>query len=249
MDAEPPPAREAPGAQPAVSPPEAPSAQPPRALEPPRHEGRPEPAAQPRAKLAIVIDDLGHSLGETQRFLALGYPLTYSILPDVPHARDSAALVHAAGGQYIIHLPMQPFDYPRENPGPYPLLLSQSLDETARRLRSGRSGAIGVVVPAEPGRFDPFFLGMLAAVGPLLAKAGLSLVMMSGRPGPEEMHAYRHRVESHRVEGVLLARTRRRDPRIAYLMERKIPFVAHGRTETRRAYAHLDLDGLFALAR
>jgi LacI family transcriptional regulator, galactose operon repressor len=116
-------------------------------------------------------------------------------------------------------------------------------NETARRLRTGRSGAIGVVVPAEPGRFDPFFLGMLAAIGPLLAEAGLGLVMMLGRPGPEEMQAYRHLVESHRVEGVLLARTRRRDPRIAYLLERKIPFVAHGRTETRRAYAYLDLDG------
>ncbi len=116
-------------------------------------------------------------------------------------------------------------------------------NETARRLRSGRSGAVGVVVPAEPGRFDPFFLGMLAEVGPRLGKAGLGLVMMSGRPGREEMQAYRHLVEGHRVEGVLIARTRVIDPRVAYLLERGVPFVAHGRTETRRAYAHLDLDG------
>lgn len=117
-----------------ASPAERPGSRPPRALEPPLPQGRPLPHAPARARLAIVIDDLGHSLGETRRFLALGYPLTYSILPDVPHARDSAALVRAAGGQYIIHLPMQPFDYPRENPGPYPLLLSQSLAETAHRL-------------------------------------------------------------------------------------------------------------------
>ncbi|HTU56659.1 MAG TPA: substrate-binding domain-containing protein [Acetobacteraceae bacterium] len=116
-------------------------------------------------------------------------------------------------------------------------------NETARRLQSGRSGAVGVVVPAEPGRFDPFFLGMLASIGPLLAREGLALVMMSGRPGAEEMHAYRHLVEEHRVDGVLLARTRRRDPRIAYLLQSFVPFVAHGRTETRRAYAHLDIDG------
>ena len=116
-------------------------------------------------------------------------------------------------------------------------------NETARRLQSGRSGAVGVVVPAEPGRFDPFFLGMLASIGPLLARQGLALVMMSGRPGAEEMHAYRHLVEEHRVDGVLLARTRRHDPRIAYLLHSFVPFVAHGRTETRRAYAHLDIDG------
>ena len=71
---------------------------PPRTTEPPRHEGRPSRRAPGPARLAIVIDDLGYTLEATQRFLALGYPLTYSILPDVPHAQESAALVHAAGG-------------------------------------------------------------------------------------------------------------------------------------------------------
>ncbi|MGH7104195.1 MAG: LacI family DNA-binding transcriptional regulator [Acetobacteraceae bacterium] len=116
-------------------------------------------------------------------------------------------------------------------------------NQTARRLRSGRSGAVGVVVPAEPGSFDPFFLGMLAAIGPLLAKAGLGLVMMSGRPGREEMQAYRHLVEWHRVEAVLIARTRVNDPRIAYLQDHEIPLVTHGRSVTRRPCAYVDLDG------
>jgi uncharacterized protein len=108
---------------------------PPATSEPPRHEGRPPREAAEPARLAIVIDDLGHAVEATQRFIALGYPITYSILPDVPYARESAALVREAGGQYIIHLPMQPFDFPRENPGPYPLLLAQGMEETARRLR------------------------------------------------------------------------------------------------------------------
>jgi hypothetical protein len=82
----------------------------------------------------VVIDDIGHALDVTERFLALDYPLTYSVLPDVPLARAAAARIHAAGREHLVHLPMQPFDYPAQEPGPRPLLLSQDLRETVRRL-------------------------------------------------------------------------------------------------------------------
>jgi uncharacterized protein len=114
---------------------EAPAGGPPRAGEPPRHEGRPPRAGQARARLAIVIDDLGFTLEPVERLLAMGYPITYSILPNGSHSRETGELVHRSGGRYIIHMPMQPFDYPRENPGPNSLLLSQGMEETARRVR------------------------------------------------------------------------------------------------------------------
>jgi LacI family transcriptional regulator, galactose operon repressor len=122
-------------------------------------------------------------------------------------------------------------------------------NQVARRLRSGRSGTVGIVVPAEPGSFDLFFLAMLGAIGPLLSRAGLDLVMMGAPPGEAEMHAYRHLVEHHRVDGILLARTRVDDPRVAYLLDRGICFVTHGRTLTNNAHASLDLDGEAAFAR
>ena len=112
---------------------------PPRAPEPPRHEGRPQRrpplAGHAAARLAIVIDDLGNNLEWTERFLALRQPLTYSILPAVAATQASAARVRAAHGEYIVHMPMQPFDFPREDPGPEPLLLGQGMEATARRVR------------------------------------------------------------------------------------------------------------------
>jgi LacI family transcriptional regulator len=114
----------------------------------------------------------------------------------------------------------------------------------ARRLRRGRSEAVGVVLPAEPGHFDdPFFLRILAAIGPALSRAGLDMLVMTAPPGEDELRAYRHLIEGRRVDGVILARTRRWDTRIAYLIDCGAPFVAHGRTETSRPYAHVDIDG------
>jgi LacI family transcriptional regulator len=117
-------------------------------------------------------------------------------------------------------------------------------NQLARRLRSGRSEAIGIVLPVAAGQFnDPFFLRLLAAVGPPLQRAGLDLLVMTARPGAEELRAYRHLIEGRRVDGMLLARTRRQDARIRYLLDRGTPFVAHGRSEEPRPFAFIDVDG------
>jgi LacI family transcriptional regulator len=117
-------------------------------------------------------------------------------------------------------------------------------NQLARRLRHGRNEAVGIVLPTEVGQFgDPFFLRLLAAVGPSLERAGLDLLVMTARPGAEELRAYRHLIEGRRVDGMLLARTRRRDARIAYLLDHGGAFVAHGRSEEDRPFAFIDIDG------
>ena len=71
--------------------------------------------------------------------------------------------------------------------------LSYRPNQAARRLRRGRSEAVGVVLPGAPGQFDdPFFLRMLGAIGPLLDRARLDLLVTTARPGADEMRAYRH---------------------------------------------------------
>jgi LacI family transcriptional regulator len=116
-------------------------------------------------------------------------------------------------------------------------------NQLARRLQSGRSGAVGMVLPTAPGYFDdPFFMRMLAAIGPALAAAELDLLVMTASPGTQELKAYRHLAEVHRIDGMLLARTCRHDHRIGYLIDQQVPFVAHGRCNERRPYAHVDID-------
>lgn len=115
---------------------------------------------------------------------------------------------------------------------------------TARRLRAGVSDAVGVVLPTGPGQLeDAFFLRLLGAIGPRLSAGGLDLMVGAARAGEEEMALYRHLVDNRRVDGFVVARARRHDPRVACLLDRGVPFVLFGRTEERRAYAFVDVDG------
>lgn len=113
-----------------------------------------------------------------------------------------------------------------------------------QRLRTGRANAIGMVFPTPKGHFaDPFFFELLAGVGEALNEAGLDLLISTCPPGDSELDLYRRLVKEQKVDGLIIARTRRHDSRIAYLLEEGIPFVVHGRSETKGNYSWLDIDG------
>ncbi len=118
----------------------------------------------------------------------------------------------------------------------------------ARRLKSGRAEAIGLVMPIDSdGRAYPFFLEMIAGIGERLAAERLDLTLVTAREGAEELEAYKRLAAGRRVDGVIVARTRRQDARIAYLLDRSFPFVAHGRTQEKRPYPFLDMDGTYGI--
>src|SRR6185312_9583901 len=66
-----------------------------------------DPAPPRKAVIAVVIDDLGNSLEEGRRVVALPGPVACSILPhtiDGPHIAD---LAHAADKEVLLHLPLE----------------------------------------------------------------------------------------------------------------------------------------------
>jgi len=88
---------------------------------------------EPReVRLAIVIDDVGYSLSGLKEFLALPYPLAFSVLPDLPHSREAGRLIAAAGKELLVHLPMEPSS--GSNPGPGAVLTAQSDEEILELL-------------------------------------------------------------------------------------------------------------------
>jgi polysaccharide deacetylase 2 family uncharacterized protein YibQ len=68
------------------------------------------------AKLALIVDDCGQWIDTERGFVALGVPLTMSVLPDVPYTSTIAKEADAAGKGVMLHLPMETLS--GLNPGP-----------------------------------------------------------------------------------------------------------------------------------
>jgi polysaccharide deacetylase 2 family uncharacterized protein YibQ len=58
-------------------------------------------------RLAIIIDDLGYDRSAADAVLALGFPLTVSVLPHLPLSSELAEEAQRRGDQVMLHLPME----------------------------------------------------------------------------------------------------------------------------------------------
>ncbi len=104
---------------------------PPAVVAPQADTSRTSPPGHPRPEkqglLAVIIDDAGYNLGELQAFLDLPGPMTIAVLPNLPHSREAARRVLAAGKDLILHCPMEATG--GEDPGPGALRVDQSPGE------------------------------------------------------------------------------------------------------------------------
>ena len=85
-------------------------------------------------KIAIIIDDIGYNKKIVDKFLDLDAVLTFSILPYSPFQESIARAAHSKGFGVMLHLPMEPNEYPKVNPGPGTLLTSMSPDRLINQL-------------------------------------------------------------------------------------------------------------------
>ncbi len=112
------------------------------------HGTPPPPAAigpGEEALVALVIDDLGRSLGDVEALAALGVPVTYAVLPFESRTPQVAAALSGRGAEILLHLPMEAAG--GSDPGPGTLLRAMSAAELAagtRRALAAVPGAVGV---------------------------------------------------------------------------------------------------------
>lgn len=118
----------------------------------------------------------------------------------------------------------------------------------ARALVSGRSGFVGLVLPIRgPNLVDSFLGEFVTGLGEGLVPHGSDLILATAAEGQSELSVLRHLVESGRADGVVITRIAETDERLCYLLERKVPFVSHGRLhDSDHAYNWLDTDGAHA---
>lgn len=86
-----------------------------------------------RPRIALIIDDIGYSPSRTRQFLSLGIPITYAILPRLPHTQELAREIHDEGHEILLHQPMEPFDRSL-HPGPGALYVGDEGGRIARTM-------------------------------------------------------------------------------------------------------------------
>jgi uncharacterized protein len=109
---------------------------------------KPLPGKPNAPRIAIVIGGLGISSSLTAAALSeLPGPVTFAV---PPYGRELDALVtrmRGAGHEVLLQVPMEPFDYPDNDPGPQTLLTTLGAEQNAERLRwlmSRFQGYVGI---------------------------------------------------------------------------------------------------------
>lgn len=92
-------------------------------------------SANGRPKVALVVGGLGLNARVTQRAIdELPAEVTLSFVPYADNLQGWINKARAAGHEVILEIPMEPFDYPDNDPGPHTLLSTAPADENVRRL-------------------------------------------------------------------------------------------------------------------
>lgn len=124
-------------------------------------------------------------------------------------------------------------------------------DEVARQLRSQRTYTLGLILPAHDHSFsEGFFHQLMRGIGDTAGAARYDVLIGAGAPGDDELATYKRIVGGNRVDGMILARTRQHDERIAYLRRIGHPFVVSGRTapDEESDFPYIDVDSQAGIA-
>ena len=108
---------------------------------------RPQPPANARGRLAILLDDAGQNDGLVAAASALPAEIGIAVLPFLPKSAETATALYKAGHEIWLHLPMEPQNYPKNDPGPGAILVSMSTDELRTTVHSALNNiphAVGV---------------------------------------------------------------------------------------------------------
>jgi LacI family transcriptional regulator len=119
---------------------------------------------------------------------------------------------------------------------------------SALRLATGRAGAIGLVLRGAD-ELGPHMSEFLSGVGSHMASQEIDVLVTTVATQQEEMAAYRRLAASQKVDAVILHSPTTHDVRAELLLELKIPFILHGRTDIGQPHAWLDIDNSGALER
>ena len=114
---------------------------------------------------------------------------------------------------------------------------------SARKLVSGRSGIVGLVLPGVPARqFDSLFVQIVGGLSQHFSARNMQFVLHISDPGDDPVRVYERLVNSGSLDGFVVLEPVANDPRLAFLRSRSVPFVLHGRMGPQPDHPFFDID-------
>jgi len=103
-----------------------------------------EPSEGPVPRLALVLFGFGDDLDEARRTFDLPLPFAVALAPDVKTSSAMFRAAHEKGREVVLHIPLEPVNYPQLNPGPGALLVTTKPDRVTGTVRRwlDRSGPV-----------------------------------------------------------------------------------------------------------
>jgi DNA-binding LacI/PurR family transcriptional regulator len=122
-------------------------------------------------------------------------------------------------------------------------------NQIARNMRAKRSHMIGYSwVPTAPNQVNHILDQFLSSMVIEAEAAGYHLLPFPFREGEAQVDDYRELINTGRVDAFVLSSVNYNDPRLDFLLERKFPFVAFGRSNPELDFPYVDVDGAAGLA-
>ncbi|MER8959222.1 LacI family DNA-binding transcriptional regulator [Mesorhizobium sp. M0701] len=113
-----------------------------------------------------------------------------------------------------------------------------------RALKTGRTQTLTAVLPMETRDHLSDLLKLPLIEGMTLAarQAGYSLSIYSTTPDDDPVESVQRQLQAHSADGLIITRLVSADPRVKLLLDKRMPFVAFGRTDLDIAYPYVDVD-------
>ncbi len=92
-----------------------------------------------------MLDDFGASWTNVDRCLSLPNAVAIAVIPHLPASRRVAQAAADRGFDIVLHQPMEPHEFPKENPGKYGIYVNQSAGEIAALIAENIS-TLGVPI-------------------------------------------------------------------------------------------------------
>jgi LacI family transcriptional regulator len=116
---------------------------------------------------------------------------------------------------------------------------------TARKLATGKSGIVGLVLPQVPtAPEDTLFVQIVGGLSRHFSRRQMQFVLHIAAPEDDIIDVYHRLINSGSIDGFVVLEPRRDDNRITFLRERGVPFVVHGRHEAEPDYPYFDIDNV-----